>query len=362
MSGRKILIAGARGMVGRAAFEHFERRGWEVLGLSRSPADFDTSAPFLNVDLRDAASTASALSGLSDVTHLVFSALYEQPQLAAGWTSPEHIEINTAMLRNLMEPLERSNGGLEHVTLLQGTKAYGGHLSGAMRVPAKEDRPRVEHPNFYFAQEDWLRARQDAGARFALSILRPQVVCGVAVGAPMNVVSSVGAFASLRREQGLPLVHPGHPDSVTELVDAALIAEMLEWVATTPRCRGETYNVANGDVVMWSDLFLSIADHYGMELAPHEAISMCTEMPRQEGLWVKLMARDGLRYSLPDLIGASWQYADILWANSRSAPRPSLVSTLKAREHGFQGFRDSESMFIEQLDQMERESLLPRCR
>ena len=31
-----------------------------------------------------------------------------------------------------------------------------------MRVPAKEREPRVEHENFYFAQEDWLRARQQS--------------------------------------------------------------------------------------------------------------------------------------------------------------------------------------------------------
>jgi nucleoside-diphosphate-sugar epimerase len=349
-------------MVGRAAVEHFETRGWNVVGLSRSPADFETKAPFVNVDLRDRDATAAGLEGLRDVSHVVFAALHEEQKLAAGWTSPAHIETNTSMLRNLIEPVERGNPGLAHVTLLQGTKAYGGHLSGAMRVPAKEDRPRVEHPNFYFAQEDWLRGRQDAGAGFGLSILRPQVICGIAIGAPMNVVSGVGAFAAIRRELGLPLVHPGNPDAVTELVDAALVAEMLEWVATTPRCAGETYNVANGDVVMWSDLFISLADHYGMELAPHEAISMCEEMPRHEALWAELMSRDGLRYSLPDLIGASWQYADMIWANPRAEHRPALVSTLKAREHGFHAFRDSEAMFIAQLDQMERERLLPRRR
>ena len=45
---------------------------------------------------------------------------------------------------------------LTHVTLLQGTKAYGASVQ-PMRVPAREDQPRVEHPNFYWLQEDRLK-------------------------------------------------------------------------------------------------------------------------------------------------------------------------------------------------------------
>lgn len=351
-------------MVGRAAVEHFEAKGWDVVGLSRSAPDFDTKVSFASVDLRDRAAAQRVLAEMGDLSHVVYTALYEESELAAGWTSSAHIETNTAMLRNLMEPLEEHCPSLRHVSLLQGTKAYGGHLSGAMRVPAKERRPRVQHPNFYFTQEDWLRERQQAGSRFALSILRPQIICGVAIGVPMNVVATLGAFASIRREQGLPLVFPGHPHAVTELVDAALIAEMLEWVATTPRCAGETYNVANGDVVMWSDLFASLADYYGMELGSPEpdCIPLRDVMPRQADLWQGLMQRDGLRYPLDELIGASWQYADMLWANPRSEPRPSMVSTIKARQHDFHACRDSEDMLIAQLEQMEREHLLPRRR
>jgi nucleoside-diphosphate-sugar epimerase len=185
MAANRILIAGGRGLVGRAAVEHFETRGWEVVGLARHGADFPTRAAFVQVDLRDRDACATAIGALRGVTHLVYAALYEKPDLASGWVDPAHIETNLTMLRNLMQPLRASCPDLQHVTLLQGTKAYGAHL-GRMQVPAKERRPRVEHPNFYFAQEDWLRARQAEDARWALSILRPQIVCGVAIGAPMK--------------------------------------------------------------------------------------------------------------------------------------------------------------------------------
>ena len=82
-----------------------------------------------------------------------------------------------AMLRNLLDAIESPR--LRHVTLLQGTKAYGAHLGMRMRLPAREREPRVEHPNFYFEQEDFLRDRQ-RGRDWSWTILRPQVVLGVA--------------------------------------------------------------------------------------------------------------------------------------------------------------------------------------
>jgi len=129
--------------------------------------------------------------------------------------------------------------------------------------------------------------------------------------------------------------------------------------ATCEAAEGETYNLTNGDVLLWRDLFPWLADYYGIELAEPRECAMAEEMPQHDALWRELMARYGLRYELDRLIGASWQYADLLWANPRAQSRPSLVSTIKARQHGFGSCRDTEDMLVEQLERMEREKLLP---
>ena len=63
MSGRrKLVVAGARGLVGRAVIEHFsELPDWEVVGLSRSAPDFESRASFVPLDLRDREVTMQAL-------------------------------------------------------------------------------------------------------------------------------------------------------------------------------------------------------------------------------------------------------------------------------------------------------------
>ena len=39
---------------------------------------------------------------LKGTTHLVYAALYEEPNLVDGWRDPKQIAINDNMLRNLM--------------------------------------------------------------------------------------------------------------------------------------------------------------------------------------------------------------------------------------------------------------------
>ncbi|RKK05926.1 NAD-dependent epimerase/dehydratase family protein [Pseudoroseomonas wenyumeiae] len=197
-SQRVVLVAGALGVVGRAALAHFQERGdSRVIGLSRRAPDFPTSAQWLRVDLTDAAATAEALRAVPDVTHLVYTALYEEPELVSGWTGDRQIRINLEMLQNLVEPLQRHAPGLRHVTLLQGTKAYGIH-HGPFPIPAKESDPRFIAPNFYYDQEDWLRA-QAATAEWDITVLRPQLVCGHAIGNPMNAVA---AWVSMPASRG----------------------------------------------------------------------------------------------------------------------------------------------------------------
>ncbi|MGH2632250.1 MAG: NAD-dependent epimerase/dehydratase family protein, partial [Tepidiformaceae bacterium] len=128
MFARKVLIAGASGLVGRAAVQHFDTLpGWEVIGVSRRIPDDLPGATLLSVDLLDAESCERVFGAMTGVTHLVYAALQEQPGLWAGWLDAENIERNASMLRNLFEPLRQVSPGLEHVSLLHGTKAYGVH-------------------------------------------------------------------------------------------------------------------------------------------------------------------------------------------------------------------------------------------
>lgn len=357
---RTVLIAGALGLVGRAAVERFtELEGWEVIGVSRRAPDFETPARFVSVDLTDRAACEAAFGAMTGVTHVVYAALYEKPDLIAGWRDPEQMATNLAMLRNLIEPLEAAAPGLRHVTLLQGAKAYGIHVEPAP-VPAKERWPRHRHENFYWLQEDWLRERR-TGKAWSVTIFRPQVVLGFARGSPMNVVAALGAFAAIRREQGRPLAFPGGGPRVHQATDARLLAGAMAWAATDPAAADETFNVENGDALVWRDMFPRIARQFGMDWSPEpEPVALEREMPEHEALWRSMAARYGLvEPSLAALVGSSWSFTDRSLAHGQDHPVPQLLSSIKLRRYGFHDCCDTEDVLAWWLARMQRERLLP---
>jgi nucleoside-diphosphate-sugar epimerase len=356
-----VLIAGALGLVGRAALEAFERRGgWEVVGLARRAPDVPTRARFLSVDLADREACLARLGPLRGVSRVVYAALFEKPDLGRGWLEADQIATNRAMLANLLDAVEPHNPGLRHIAVLQGTKAYGVHL-GQMPIPGKEGAPRHIHPNFYWAQEDLLRARRAAGAPWRFTVLRPQAVIGFALGSAMNLLSAIGAYAAISRELGVPLVWPGTGQRITEATDARLLARAIAWAGDEAegRAADETFNVTNGDIFLWQDLFPAVADRFGLRMGPPHPMPLAVLMADKAPVWARIVERHQLRpYTLEALIGSSWQFAD--FAFSRPGQTASLLSTIKIRQAGFGDCIDTAVMLDEWLERLQRERILPR--
>jgi nucleoside-diphosphate-sugar epimerase len=361
MGKRKLLIAGASGLVGYGAARHFAGlKDWEVVAVSRRPPTPIEGIKFVSVDLRDENRCRDVFGRMSDVTYLVYAAVFERPGLVQGWSDRAQMEINLAMLRNLFEPLEAAANNLQHVSLLQGTKAYGVHL-GPIPIPARERNPRHPHENFYWLQEDYLRARQ-ANKAWRWTILRPQLVVGEAIGGNLNVIPAIGVYAALRKEAGLPLSYPGGPPFIFEAVDAGLLARSFEWAATTEACANETFNVTNGDVFVWNEVWPVIADALGMQVGRPEPLSLQQEMPKREREWTAIVDKYRLRApaNLEAFVGNSFEFTDFCFAYGASeTPRPAIVSTIKARQAGFHDCMDTEDMFAKWFRHFQDERLLP---
>ena len=342
-----VLVAGASGVVGQAAVEHFAAQpGWTTIALSRRAPLATPGLNFrhLSVDLTDGEACAAALADLPAITHLAYAALHEQDDLVAGWRAQAQMATNLAMLRNLLTPLA-ARGGLKHVSLLQGTKAYGVHLR-PIKVPARERWPRHNHENFYWLQEDFLRV-QAAQAGFDFTIFRPQIIFGDAIGAAMNILPALGAYGALRKAEGRPFSYPGGPDYLLEAVDARLVARALGWAALAPAARGETFNVTNGDVFVWRNVWPTIAQALGVETGPDEPVSMVDYLKTRVDAWRAIAERYALvEPDLLKLVGKSHEYTDFCMATgAQRTPPPALVSTIKIRQAGFGDCIDTEDMF-----------------
>ena len=92
MANKKVVVAGATGLVGHAALRHFGiSGGCQVVALSRRNPRELHGAHYVQADLTVSAQCNRAAPELKGATHLVYAALYETPSLVDGWRDPNQI-------------------------------------------------------------------------------------------------------------------------------------------------------------------------------------------------------------------------------------------------------------------------------
>ena len=350
MSKKTVLITGAQGVIGRAAAVHFSRQhDTTVYGVSRRPLEGLEKVHAVPADLLDPVDARQKLAGLHDVTHVVFAAYVEKD------TPGERSAVNVALLRNLMDAVEAAAPNLRHVTMYQGGKAYGADL-GPFKTPAREDDPRLMPPNFYYDQEDHLRRRQ-SGKRWSFSILRPEAVCGYAVGNPMNLTMVIAIYAALSKELGLPLRFPGPLaayQALYQVTSADILARAADWAGETNAAACEIFNITNGDYFRWQFLWPRIARMFEMEVAEPVPMPLAVYMADKGPLWEEMTRKYNLR-SIPYEQVVRWQFGDFIFNSGFD----NISSTIKARRAGFHECIDTEDMFREFFDDLRAQRVIP---
>lgn len=356
-----VLIVGASGLVGTAAIDAFVDDGWEVVSVSRREPEVFSNEPFTHItlDLMDADACQQALGKQHSITHVVYAAVFEMPGLVKGWKNPEQMQTNLAMLQNVVEPIARS-GRLQHVTLLQGTKAYGVHHH-PIRVPSRESEPRDQHENFYWLQEDFIR-EDSARHGYEWTIFRPPLIVGPNYGVAMNLPPVIGAYAAICTHEKRPFSYPGGVSYVADAVDTRIVAAAALWAATSERAWGEHFNITNGEVFEWRDLWPALARTLGVETGDDEPMRISTFLGDRINVWRDIVADHDLRpLSLDELVGQSHHYADFQFAHRAVIPPPpALMSTIKLTEAGFHAVHNTEESFTHWLDVLMDRNVLPR--
>jgi nucleoside-diphosphate-sugar epimerase len=350
MSEKKTaLVAGGLGVIGRSLVEYLAAQdGWEAIGLSRRMPPANTPGRYIAVDLVDPADTRAKLRELGGVTH-VFHAAYQEHA-----TPKALIEANLGMLRNLVETVSATSPALRRVVLYEGAKYYGAHL-GAFKTPAQEDDPRHMPPNFYYDMQDWLFGAAE-GQPWDAVALRPDVVCGFAIGNPMNLAMVIAVYATISKALGLPLRFPGTATcygKLAQVTDAAQLARGSVWAATRAAA-GEAYNLTNGDVFRWYQIWQAVARYFEMPLGEPQTLSLTAYMADKGPLWQSLVEKHGL-LPVPYAQIASWAFGDFIFRCDWDV----ISSTTKIRQAGFQDVLDSMQMFIQLFDEFRARKIIP---
>lgn len=344
------LVVGANGVIGSSLIDHLLTLGnWQVIGLSRKGGQDKERLQFLSVDLLDEEASNQKLQHLSHVTHIFYAAFQDRPTWA------ELVPPNLSMLMNVVKAVEPVAINLQHISLMQGYKVYGAHL-GPFKTPARESDAGHMPPEFNVDQQQFLEERQ-RGKNWTWSAIRPSVVGGTATGNPMNLAMVIAVYASISKELGLPLRFPGKAgayNKLLEMTDATLLAKATVWAATDPRCANQAFNITNGDLFRWEELWPKLAGWFNLETAPPLPMSLQVIMSDKEELWKKIQEKYGLeQHSYASL--SSWIFGDAVFGWDYDM----FGDSSKSRRFGFHDYEETEQMFYQLFEEMRNKKIIP---
>ena len=350
------LVVGATGITGSNLAEKLIEKGWTTYGLARNPeTDIEGLIP-ISADLLNPENLAIKLTDIAP-THVFFTTWMRND------TEAENIRINGAMVRNLLKCLSEKQS-IQHVALVTGLKHYLGPFEAYAKAgtlpetPVREEHPRLDLENFYYAQEDEVYA---ASARdgFTWSIHRPHSVIGKAVGNLMNMGTTLAVYASLCKEMGRPFQFPGSAEQwngLTDVTDAKILADQIIWAATTEAAHNEAFNIANGDVFRWKWLWKQIAGWFGVEAAGFDGTirSLEADMAGDVPLWQEIATKYNLKEPSLNRLASAW-HTDL----DLGRPLEVMTDMSKSRKLGFTVYQDTRDSFFGLFEKLRLEKLIP---
>jgi nucleoside-diphosphate-sugar epimerase len=350
------LIVGASGIIGSNLAHELLAQGWTTYGLARRPpADVPGLHP-VAADLLDPSSLEAALADVNP-THVFLTSWLRND------TEAENIRVNGGMVRNLLAALSPKKT-VQHVALVTGLKHYLGPFDSYAQgnslppTPVREEMPRLDLPNFYYAQEDEVYAAADRDG-FTWSIHRPHTIIGKAVGNLMNMGSTLAVYASICKETGRPFQWPGSQaqwEGLSDVTDARVIAKQLTWAATAETARNEAFNVTNGDYFRWRWLWPRLAAWFGVEAAGFDGTEHPLEatMAHDAPLWHDIATRYGLVEADLSRLASAW-HTDL----DLGRPIEVMTDTSKSRQAGFHVYQRSDESFFDLFAQLRTDRLIP---
>jgi nucleoside-diphosphate-sugar epimerase len=352
---KRALIVGVSGIVGyNLADLLVAETNWTVYGVARRPGHRKGVTP-IAVDLQDAAAVAASLEDIKP-THIFLATWLRQK------TEAENIRVNAGMVRNVLDAVSKA-GSVRHVALVTGLKHYLGPFEayakgGLPTTPFREELPRLDLENFYYAQEDEVFA---AAVRdgYAWTVHRPHTIVGYAVGNAMNIGSTLAVYASICKELGKPMRYPGSSvqwKGLSDLTDARLLAKHLLWAATTPSAGNQAFNVVNGDVFRWNWMWKRIAGWFGIDATEleGEGIPLEKQLADATPIWKKIATTYDLAEDDLNVLTSAWHTdADL------GRPIEVVTDMSKSRKRGFTDYQPSDESFFELFEKLRQNRLIP---
>jgi len=351
---KTALVAGANGIAGRLLLKYLKDAGFQCIGVAKSKKGEVKEAKMIFADMMKKDELNEKLSSeVKNVTHLYYCAW--QP----ADSEEEKCKVNKQMFENMLDVVESNANDLQHVYLQTGTKYYGVHVGPdkGYKIPSMESDSRLSMPNFYYDQEDVLKQRQK-GKKWTWSVARPDAIIGYSEDTAMNFGVTLAVYACILKEMGKPLVFPSSKawNKIRTFTDAHLLCKAILWMSTNPNCANQEFNINNGDMLRWDQLWPRFAKRFGMKYeVSKEEFDVEKFMEDKDNLWKEIVKKNQLQdYDLSQL--ATWDFLKFYL----TFPYDNITSVTKLKKCGFNDFVDTADMFDNFFTALQNQKIIPK--
>lgn len=151
---------------------------------------------------------------------------------------------------------------------------------------------------------------------------------------------------------------PGNEKAYEVLVnvtDAELLAKGMEYVTINKSCQNEIFNITNGDIFRWKDIWSKIGEYFGIEIAEPQTVSLAVYMADKNELWSEIVKKHNLSNSKFEKL-VQWGFGDFIFNNIYDA----FFDVNKLRRYGFQYMHiDSFDSFQRVFEQLKVSRIIP---
>ncbi|CAL5220375.1 g2379 [Coccomyxa viridis] len=174
----------------------------------------------------------------------------------------------------------------------------------------------------------------------------------------MNLLDFFAVYGTLCKETGTPFRYPGDPVTyrvVMDCVDVDLLTMCQIWLSTHPKAQNTAYNINNGDVFRFEQVWPAMAQWFGVETGPPLKIPLPVFMPQHKDTWSHIRKK----YHLKDLPYDHLHQADFAEA-WLSYPADAFNDVTKLRRAGFDRMNIwSEECLISWLNELAKDKVIP---
>jgi nucleoside-diphosphate-sugar epimerase len=247
--GRRVLITGASGFIGRRLTGALAKMGWQVRAASRDSSTIQTASGVERVampDLERPVDWPALLDGASHVVHLAGIA-------HAPGSLPDKLytRVNADAAGELAEA---ARGRIERLVLISSVRAQAG-LSADHPITEKD----AALPTDAYGRSKLAAERLIAQSGVTFTVLRPAVVYG------KGVKGNIASLATLAKTpMPLPFAGLGNRRSLLALEN---FVSAISLVLVSEQTADETFLVADAEPISVADLVIAMRE--GLGRPPH---------------------------------------------------------------------------------------------